>query len=1000
MRRFHFTCFEWVSTGKLFHSPSFNLSNLCAVGTSEGPILLVSKLAQTIVPVCFLCGHKSPVTSLLMTLQTNTFISASSDGTIAAWHCDDGSCRFIFENILPSGFINLSISQYSCAQIWAWTVGQGAILLDLINGQIIKKILFPGLISFSLLTSLTCKYVSEDSLILVGHNKIDLFRFDDDNDVEHVKSFPINFKIGTRFVVSNFGLCKIEGDVFALYSPTTMDIIFYDKFTELDEGDSIANIKWDSQDLFCISSYYGKFRIYELRRINNGAMGSVHIESVHDFSYSAGFVDAFAFTKAEGIIFSSNSTSIVSMSSLKKWVKLVLPKEKKICCVPEIDEPLIIQSDFSSSFNLSNWGNPKAITKEFSISSKLIPMSQSSNFHDALEYNELAYRSDNNVKITSIACYFSYSNSLKDLQIIVGASNGALYFFTERSSFPISSSCDLQSPIIGITILPEVFLTRGHLAIAKDGSIALYRLTKLQFIYHADQFPVLSIYYHSTNLLIVHKSNGSFTIYNANSPYPLSQQTYLPTDSKLIWSNVNIQLNQSKVFSTLTVSIGNQSTFYGALQVTKLHSIPFNELNCDIIDTLELSYRLFNPHSTPNKNEKFNEKLFSFVLVGSKNIPTFFYPLFHLRGNRVLDASPYNAAIHYISYILISRKLGHDSNYLSKGENKTKITDFLSILTQLLFVNDETVQIISANCCANLIGTLSIQKCNDLMRQYLQYLNPKALANYDKFLLSIIAVEHIDFVQEEYQKQLFKYMVYTANSEHASSNLALIILLDGFKLWSTFMKTKERFFNLLIQILMKKQKNVFSNVEKVFSVVAATENESFFNSINDIINKSNGNLNVVKYLCNLCTNVSFNNVQTVGTKGTLNIALIGSNYSQYQKITQKELQLHSLTFKTVKGDGVFWLIGTNDGTIHVFKKNKFIFSKKLFEMPISLVSIGPSSKYAAALSEDEMKLKMFALKKGFMSNNCDVVSEAVLTGDGKFDITWSDPNSCHFYMIK
>ena len=52
--KFHF---EWIIHGKLFHSPSFNLKNLCAAGTEEGPILLISKLTQSIVPVCLLCVH-------------------------------------------------------------------------------------------------------------------------------------------------------------------------------------------------------------------------------------------------------------------------------------------------------------------------------------------------------------------------------------------------------------------------------------------------------------------------------------------------------------------------------------------------------------------------------------------------------------------------------------------------------------------------------------------------------------------------------------------------------------------------------------------------------------------------------------------------------------------------------------------------------------------------------------------------------------------------------
>ena len=56
-----------------------------------------------------------------------------------------------------------------------------------------------------------------------------------------------------------------------------------------------------------------------------------------------------------------------------------------------------------------------------------------------------------------------------------------------------------------------------------------------------------------------------------------------------------------------------------------------------------------------------------------------------------------------------------------------------------------------------------------------------------------------------------------------------------------------------------------------------------------------------------------------------------------------------------------------------------MISKKLFSMPISLISIGTNTKCCAALSENEMIMKMniFSLKKtNFKSNNCNVFSEA------------------------
>ena len=59
-----YSCAEWLLAPQgLFKTHKFELTNACAIGTNEGPIVLATKRSQSLAPVCLLCGHGCRVMS-------------------------------------------------------------------------------------------------------------------------------------------------------------------------------------------------------------------------------------------------------------------------------------------------------------------------------------------------------------------------------------------------------------------------------------------------------------------------------------------------------------------------------------------------------------------------------------------------------------------------------------------------------------------------------------------------------------------------------------------------------------------------------------------------------------------------------------------------------------------------------------------------------------------------------------------------------------------------
>lgn len=656
---FHFTCFEWIIHNKLFRSPSFDLKNLCAAGTEEGPILLISKLTQSIVPVCLLCVHKRKVTNIMMSHQINTFLSVSADGSIAGWHCSDGSCCFAYDNLVPPGEIQIVLCDSDASLAWFWTLGECASLIDLKRGNVIQKIDFVGISSFSILKKLSnflsdstspnqkqnASSITPSYAIMVGVNSMRTYEIDEKtNLLKCQKVEEISFVLGQKRCITPNGIVIYKNRLFQIYLPNINVPVYSENISDISDDDMISHITWRNFETLLVSSMKGFFKIYKIQIQSIGNSKRIGVQKIINFSYLNNYIFSnvalnndmgvviFAATKrsAKSKSFakklSLNQSAVICLSTdSQKVVKLVLPQIEKICCIPNPNSRIIIQAEqHSSTFQIFDWGLSTSIShshgnksnsnisidcdeyknsisksfinsqnhqslkpissseiRSYSLFGKQLPISQSVDFRpnnqpisSSFLLREGSFGSRNKAAYITAICSQNFNNLSSRLQIIVGASDGKLYFFWENNLLPFEVSEALVSPIIAIIIFPIRFTKASCLvAVGRDGSFCLFKWNKMSHRYVTNNLPVISIGVIETQrLIVVQKSDNSFTVYNLNSPEPIGKMLFPPPRTVIIWSCVNFS-KPTGIQSTLSLQIGGSSLFYSVLEVSKLRKL-------------------------------------------------------------------------------------------------------------------------------------------------------------------------------------------------------------------------------------------------------------------------------------------------------------------------------------------------------------------------------------------------------------------------------------------
>ena len=992
-----------------------------------------------------------------MSLQINTFLSVSDDGTIAGWHCEDGTCRFLYEKLVERGTIKIVLCENDHCCAWFWIKGASASLVNLTEGKILQKIDFIGLISFSLFMK---RIDFGIDAVMIGTYENRYYKESNNGTLCLIESESNDLNLAENIVACLYGIVKYKNNSFSIYFPKSQTPAFSDTLNDIPPGDMISVVMWISFDVLLIGTFSGFFRRYKMKVESVEKSQKLKLDKKIKFSIqNCCIFSSVAYIKDIGVIFSTLSDKndhdfghVLCLSEDNKVVKLNMPHNDKLCCNPDPQSRTIIQHDYGSTFEIFDWSNLQSEKKIYNLLSSNFPVSQSADFKKEGNIG-MQFYSNEDIKITAISCHYS-SHPNKKLQIIVGGSDGRLYFFWEHLPRPTGIINSLVAPIIGIGYLPIKFSGKScFVAIGDNGSFCLFKWTKLSMIYESNSLPIASIgFIMSQQLIVVQKIDNSYYCYELNDPTPVSITLYKPSGCQTIWSRVRFS-KPSGIISTLSLDIQGSSIFYSVLEVSKLEFnseeqeeqlnentensllIPIDPHKKDqnkssnlkniikgILDIMSPTInRTKSIHELTNIKKYSNSNMstdFSFVLMGYHNFPTFFYPMFKLTGPTIIETSPYNVCFHYISYTLMERYLGYDATILGH-EIHSKIFSFVSIITQFLYFNNENVQKIAVLTCIKSIEWVTEQTCQELTKTYIEYLNKKNLADYDKFLLGIIMVHFSEYVPRKFHKIVFEFLtsfsnqnyLFTPNSQNNESgesvasnsiskvkpfsglsSLAYIILLSNFELWSELSSQKVIMRQYLRFIYYKCN---IENSKQLFYSIVSNNFEVFSNTIQIVLEESPFQA-IATWICELLTEISINNPKKIGTLGALSIARLGNHYVQFSEIFMNELEKHLKYFsgKILYEDQIL-IISTDDGFIFAFKNLKFLFQEKLFDSPITQISLGPKSKFAAAISNNE--LKIFDLKESgiFFSNKKRVISsQQLVQKTEKYEITWIEKNEC------
>ncbi|KAK8860810.1 hypothetical protein M9Y10_012500 [Tritrichomonas musculus] len=621
---FRYTKFCAIKPGKLFQSSFFQMTNLIAAGTLEGPILIYTENFETLSHVCILCAHTAPVTDIIQT-ENNYFVSASKNGTIVKWSNDDCSYISSFRHIAEKGEILLSLYPPNPHFIMINTVGFSTFLFDLETGMKIRTFDIFGITQVSFLHPDKCFSIASPSLAILKFNLFTLYSESDiislsNNHIEPISKYAINIGEHQSYFLSEYGLIRTKNRDWELLSPFTMSKLLSGKVKKRISHDFISNVKWSNPTTFCISTYGSRFVIYNIEivknndftepRLVNAIPVTSPIETVCNhflfFSINLSQTDQLMAKKKAKINKAQSATSIefnnnrtdqnpqaISLQSFNQGpmndCRIVLtPKPRKILSlkidgtfsmnffnryprlyhVPRVSSARVVETNGGKVFYISNWEKGG---------------------HSTLKHIC-------NRRITSL---LSRESQRLKLEVIAGCSDGTVSFFSENTSKPFHTEIVLSSPVIGLVHLPLKYRGRlTMLVIGNDGSAALLKNNKVVMHYANFMMKLVAAYYHEVDQCLIFKRiDESFIVFKIDEPGPVLLTSSLPKGSTLVWSlnemqnetgvynenfytNVDyitvkhgLKLNSDSALKTNNVRFGRNSWFYSSVGISNFINV-------------------------------------------------------------------------------------------------------------------------------------------------------------------------------------------------------------------------------------------------------------------------------------------------------------------------------------------------------------------------------------------------------------------------------------------
>ena len=957
---FRLTCFLWIKATGLFRG--FGFENLVVAGTREGPLVVFGVGADEIQRVALLCGHKVEVTDLKTTIDAQTFLSVAQDGSICGWSSMDGSCKFVIDGVdFMAGDFRLAICPWITDVVWLWSVGGGAVLVDLASGERTERVPDYGLVSFTPISSHVSCLAKSNVVVCVTSERLTTYSvqpgevFSDNVLCE----LPYSGCIG--FAGLEYGIVKYSEHSWAIITPGSIEVV-RGELVDVDESDSIAFVEWNSKFVLVFGTHSGVFNVVHLR-LDEKEVDRLEIERVDVWKVSD-FVSRVAFAEEMGIVFASRGRELC-----------VLRKDKVIR--RQSSEHVQKECIYATSGHLDSvlrQNGPKRIEEIHLLNNNVI---------NSWEFDR---------QITAIKTRMDIK-SLKNIrQLIVGFVDGSVCFWHNEISSSYAYISSLASPVIDIVIPP--FRLNGTIAtifIGQRGQCSLFRFKEQQAIFGSVGFPLRSIHYlQSGEILTLGYMNGQFELYQIESKQHLCSSTMPPHGSIEIWSSMQRVVLTESPLDAVVFRFPSSHLYFQILQVEKISEHKSRDVKLE--DFLEKYY---------NKEVVNSEKTSdSFVLFGCRCIPTLFYPPFRITASMLCSASPYIAATNYILFEVLCDHFNIKQLQLPPDESGEIMTYMIPIFVEMAFSECRHVRSMTVKTILRHMHRIALSVCQELVSPIVGTIDISGLSDRDKMLLAVIVCVQPNTVPRCFRQDLYNFLVAQSNSETHGSMLSLSILLKGIELWLPHQDPNYPLLHVVLKgITIQKR---FSAFENLISETAISRFRLFtlfvssFQGIASEIYKEFG-LEHLRRLINLYSVVIASSPPLHGSLITLEVARFGERWSsvpEVAELTYEFMRVQELLLLSVVVEGNIYAIGDANGDISLYKKGRLVYTEHLFDDPVSQVSLGKEYKRVLALSSECAKvLDMCGEPRQVKDRKTRVMEEVrlvPLSSDMEYHISWKD----------
>ena len=1073
---FVFTHFLIIESCGIYQK-HFNFSKLLFCGTKSGAIVVLGlkKDNDTFEYLNLLIGHYFEITCFLFIQETLHVISISKDATVSVWSVLDGLC-IISQKIKK---MNLGNYQMICSSeyknhLWVWDPGIGAFLYNISSNTIIKRIDFYGLKSLNIINN----SFKQPYCVFVGINNYQLLNEKSlkcENNIVSGKNDEINPEDFLAVLSCGILIVHPNGRWLLINPFTGLSLIDsflpdMEKEDNDNEYDRICHVVQYNEYSFCIGTLSGKFYIIELAEkfkhksipmpdlshsssdlndfdgipLKISSIKVIRISSLiktNSMEYLNAFGSSNIFYINNGIFTFKSNTGIVFSTDGHKIIRIIVNlshhKFKLMHHSASFD---------SSTAKLKNLYDDNATISSYHLQ-LLPPCSNNLAFDDKINEIILSFKKTHSnfnkyfdeIKPTAV----SFTRIRHDY-VVIGLNDGSLIFSKIQSdSTPIIRTALNES----ITAIIQNSFNTYCIALGKNGSACIFRDIYTITPIETPPLPIVCIYFVKPLQFFIFGFEDNLYCYYSMEKFELVEIRFsLPNDALLLWPNI-INVNDiskdyngsQDLFQLKQVNFNGFSFQYNMIDISKLNNLKIDKTEMDLIskkcDSLLQSFQ----------NDKINH--FSYVIMGHKSLPTFFYTPYKITFNTLNACSKSTIADILINYQIISNIAGSSQSVdaLSKFMNESKFNRkkaYSYFIQKLYHSHNRVTRLAALDFCKKLFFLIHFK--NIELKFHLE--NPDEfltlnslkkikiisflISNLTGSTISPVFIHPILDIANKKSRIKSSHKLTIENDPNGNDELSCFLFyLLYLGILSDKIKVDVNIFKELIKLyLLKNTSNQFFKeisdigIKYNYNDVSMKEKDNsniFLSSFRELCNEYKNNVEFVQKLVNFYLYVSnLSHGLYFGSYIVEDIyrsfLLLGNN-SPISDIIKQAIIKYQNENPSVLVYNELFIFGLPNGTLVIYKKSKQIFKDSIFTIDnpnnskqlIDYVGIGPSNNCCVIISSLHKKAKLFKMK--LLEKNVRKAKKAIsflnefdveqLGKNEKYTIVWSGENQCEVNIL-